>query len=391
MSSCVAAHAGAPDAKRRHHEASAMPMIRSDVVAGNDLTSSDEDDDRLSPASSPYFVTSGAEEEPGTGFQQTQLIDSDRQLQVERQSTQDTSHQHDDDQTDRSSSLLAAEPLTPSSTGSGNRPNMTGKSVSVGSEEKSFKASTMMATSKIGEAMASSRSDLELLCRLFPQVQPVTLDCMLLSCAGNVVQCIEQLLKFYQLKPSVDIPTLPVGANFGAAAAAAYGGLPPHALPTYHHHHRFVSSSSLDPLAFAMPVGAGGSANAGGLTKPASAAALSLMPSTQFNNADAMRQLCSPAGNNVGGPRVLPFGFPYPPAAAAAAAALLPTIAGLRYNYSAMMAAAAMAHASSASTCSSAGPLPKATLSGGAGATPLPLLFASGGYKCPGPPTDSDK
>jgi hypothetical protein len=57
-----------------------------------------------------------------------------------------------------------------------------------------------------------------------------------------------------------------------------------------------------------------------------------------------------PAGAST--PNGTPFGMPYSPAAAAAA--FLPTFAGLRYNYGAVMAAAAMFHASAVAAAASA-------------------------------------
>jgi len=380
---CLDAATGESDAKRRRVEVvltSSAPM-RSSSVAGNDSSSSDKDDDeRSSPASSAYLVASGPEEDlctPGTRCLQPQLRVGDegrRELMhVELQNVDIRVANHQDDHCDRNrpSSLLAAPPSASIS-----RTSIAGKSSSGGPDEKSCRSTTMLTTAKMaGGAGASSRADLELLYRLFPHVPPVTLDCVLLSCAGNVVQCIEQLLKFHQLKPSVDIPPLPVGANFAAAAAAAaaYVGLP-HAVPTYHHHQqRFVSSPSVEPLAFPVP----GVAHSG--KSPAAAGSLSLMPAaTPFNGTDAMQQVCA-------GPRALPFGFPYPPAA------LLPTIAGLRYNYSAMMAAAAMAHASSTTTVATgSAPVPKTTLSS-AGATSLPYGLFAGSYKYTGSSSESDK
>jgi len=370
--------------------ASSAPM-RSTSVAGNDSSSSDNEDVCSSPASSSYFIASGAEEDlstSGTGCQQTQLCDSDEGRREERQNVEVrvANHQDDDSKSHRSSSLLGPTPVL-SCAGGGNRTSMAGKSVSGRVEEKSCRTMTMLTTPKIGDVGNSSRSNLELLCRLFPHVPPVTLDCVLLSCAGNVVQCIDQLLRFHQLKPSVDLPPLPVGANFAAAAAAAaaaaYAGLP-HVVPTYHHHQRFAASSTVEPLAFPVPVSGGGG---GGLNvacgKPPTPAALSLMPATPFNGADAMHQICGPGGNTAAS-RALSLGFPYPPTA------LLPTIAGLRYNYSAMMAAAAMAHASSTTTGSSGAAIPKATLSG-AGGVPLPYGLFDGGYKCTGSSTESEK
>jgi len=391
---CLAADADVSDAKRRRLDVSTIPM-RSSSVADNDSSSSDNDDDRSSPASSSYFVASGAEEDfstSGIGCQQMPLRDADEGRREEPQADRPNvdvmvaNHQDNDADHHRSSSLLAVAPVS-SCAGSGSRTSMAGKSVSGGAEEKSCRTSTTLTTPKVGEAgNSSSRSDLELLCRLFPHVAPVTLDCVLLSCAGNVVQCIEQLLKFHHLKPSVDTPLLPVGANFAAAAAAAaaaaYAGLP-HVVPTYHHHQRFVASSSFEPLAFPVPPGGGGGglSTAGG--KPPTAAGLSLMPATPFNGTDAMQQICGPGSNNAG-PRGLPLGFPYPPAA------LLPTIAGLRYNYSAMMAAAAMAHGSSSTTGASGATIPKATLPGAAG-TPLPYGLLAGSYKCTRPSNESEK
>jgi len=380
---------GVSDVKRRCLEVamtSSAPM-RPSSVADNDSSSSDNDDERSSPTSSSYFVASGAEEDvstSGTGCQRQQLRDSDEgrreELRMEQQSVDVSVANHqDDDDSDRRRpcSLLAVAPVS-SCAGNGSRTSITGKMASGGAEEKSCRSTAMLTLPKIGEGGHGSRSDIELLCRLFPHVPPVTLDCVLLSCAGNVVQCIEQLLRFHHLKPSVDAPPLPVGANFAAAAAAAaaYAGLP-HVLPTYHHHQRYVASSNVEPLAFPVPAGGGLNATGG---KPPTAGSMSLMPATPFNGTEAMQQIC---GNNAG-PRGLPLGFPYPPAA------LLPTIAGLRYNYSAMMAAAAMAHATS-TTAAGSSAVPKATLSG-AGGTPLPYgLFAASGYKCTGSSTDAEK
>jgi len=366
--------------------------MRPSSVAGNDSSSSDNDDERSSPTSSSYFVVSGAEEDvstSGTGCQRQQLRDSDEgrreEPRVEQQSVDISvaNHQDDDDShRHRPGSLLAVAPVS-SYARNGSRTSIATKSVSGGAEEKSCRSAAMLTLPKVGEGGHGSRSDMELLCRLFPHVPPVTLDCVLLSCAGNVVQCIEQLLRFHQLKPSqVDAPPLPVGANLAAAAAAAaaYAGLP-HVLPTYHHHQRYVASSNVEPLAFPVPTGGGLNVTGG---KPPTAGAMSLMPATPFNGTDAMQQICGAGGNNAG-PRGLPLGFPYPPAA------LLPTIAGLRYNYSAMMAAAAMAHATSSATVAGSSAVSKATLSG-AGGTPLPYgLFAADGYKCTASSTDAEK
>lgn len=349
--------------------------MQSSSVAGNDSSCSDNEDDRSSPASSSYFVASGAEEDTSTsatGCHLPQLVSSDERRQKEQQivDVRPTHHQEDDSVAVRTSSLLGMPPAS-SCIGSGNRTSTTRKSVSAGAEDKLCRPMmSMLMSSKIGETGHSSRSDVELLCRLFPHVPPVTLECVLLSYAGNVVQCIEQLLKFHQLKPSVDAPPLPVGANF-AAAAAAYAGLPPVQLPTYNHHHqRYVASSNVEtPLTF--PGGGGG--------KLPTAGALSLLPATPFNGSDTLQQICGPGGSNPA-QRNLPLGFPYPPAA------LLPTIAGLRYNYSAMMAAAAMAHASSSTTATGNSALTKSAT----GTTSLPYgLFAAGIYK--GTSTDSDK
>jgi len=376
----------------------------SSVTADNQSSSSDNDndDERSSPASSTYLeedltVMSGARR------QRHQKLDCeekgrprDTSLHVERHDVdvvRASSHQDDDDNSERhhpaAISLLAATPAPPC-TGSTGKTVVAGKSTAASAEKSCRSGAT---TSKVGPAAAgiagSSRTDVELLYRLFPHVPSVTLDCMLLSCAGNVVQCIEQLLKFHQLKPGgsgVDLPTLPVGeganlatAAAAAVAAAAYAGLPHHpgAVPMYHHQHH---QQRFEPqLAFPLSYAAGGKT---------STAALPLM--TAYNGPAAVNTAAVPQINAVPPPpRALPFGFPYPPAA------LLPTIAGLRYNYSAMMAAAAMAHASSTSTgAGAAGGLPKTTLSGVAtGTTPLTYgLFTGGAYKCTGSSSaDSDK
>lgn len=368
--------------RRHEEEMTSSASLLSSGVPGNESSSSDDDDaERLSLASSTYLVTSGPEEDPtstGTGCQQAQLRDGGR---VEDAAV--ANHRHDNDGADRrqSGSLMGVASVT-SCTGSGSRTGLVGSSVSGGAELSLCRATTLSTTSEVGEAGVGGGSDLELLCRLFPHVPPISLDCVLLSCAGNVVQCIEQLLRCYQLKPNVDtLASLPVGANFAAAAAAAaaaYAGLP-HLTSPYQPHHRFVASSAVEPpLAFPVPaVGSGAGSNSTG-GKPS----LSLMPVAPFNGADAMRQLYVP-----GGPRALPYGFQYPPGA------LLPTIAGLRYNYSAMMAAAAMAHASTTSTAASGTAVAKATPSGTGGVAPLPYglgLFA-GAYKYTGPSSDSDK
>jgi len=363
--------------------ASSVPM-RSSSITGNDSSSSDNDDDeRSSPASSAYFVASGAEDDllaPGTRcLQQSQLRSRDEgpreTLQVERQNVDISVANHQDDNSDRqrSNSLLGAAPVA-SCTGSGIKTNMAGKLMSGAAEEKSCRPTTTLTTPKVGGAGNSGRTDLELLCRLFPHVPPVTIDCVLLSCAGNVVECIEQLLKFHQLKPSVDMPPIPVGANLAAAAAAAaaYASLP-HAVPMYHHQRFVAPSSSVEPPAFPVPAGGAGSLNVVG-GKPPLAPTLPLMPATLFNGAE----ICGSGSNNAG-PRALQFGFPYPPAA------LLPTIAGLRYNYSAMMAAAAMA-----TTGASGAAVPKTTMSGAVG-PPLPYGLFAGGYKCTGSSAESDK
>ena len=68
-----------------------------------------------------------------------------------------------------------------------------------------------------------------------------------------------------------------------------------------------------------------------------------------------------------------PFGLPYSPAAAAAA--FLPTFAGLRYNYGAVMAAAAMFHASAVAAAASAatnGGMPSETAARGTDRTSRP-------------------
>ena len=395
---CFAADAGLADAKRRRVDmtltSTANAQRSTSVTAGNDSSSSDNDDERSSPASSTYFVTSGAEEDlttlSGTRRQRQKHVCEDEgrrdaALHVERQDVDVVivaSHQDESSERHhRATSILAP---AASCTGSGSRTIMAGKSG--GGAEKSCRPGTT--TSKVGAAAAGhSRTDVELLYRLFPHVPPVTLDCVLLSCAGNVVQCIDQLLKFHQLKPGTGVdmpPSLPVGganlatAAAAAVAAAAYAGLPPHAaVPMYHQHHhqhqqqqRFVPSSSIEPLVFPLPPAAGG--------KPATA--LPLM-SAYNGPAAADTQI-----NTAPPPRALPpFSFTCPPAAA-----LLPTIAGLRYNYSAMMAAAAMAHASSTTPGASAAAVPKTTLSG---LTSLSYgLFTGGAYKCTGSSSaESDK
>lgn len=163
------------------------------------------------------------------------------------------------------------------------------------------------------------RTNVELLLRVFPQMKKSTLEIIMQSCNHDVVKSIEQVLRNH----ARDLTVL---GDIGAGEYEALSSLHS-AYPSSVSGHRYFPPSSHPCFLYGQ----------------AGKSSLPLMPALPGlqggSDIAAARHLYGSSGSS--GRNFPPsMGVPYHPAAAAAAAAFLPGgFGGLRYNYSAMVAA----------------------------------------------------
>lgn len=180
-----------------------------------------------------------------------------------------------------------------------------------------------LGTGEVGGGEAT-KSNLDLLGKVFPQMSRGVLELILDACNQDLIKSIEQVLRSHGKEMSTDA--------LGAAAGSTSGPV--------HHHGPYSSSSSaaqryLSSAGTSLPFNPYAVLSSkstpfsfmSGLAPPGP-------PSGLGNPADAaLRQAYSPAAAAAAAARGLALTMPYGPAA------FMPNFAGFRYNYSAMMAA----------------------------------------------------